>query len=407
LSIEIMDILRQDIDHLFSYNSKMQVQFRDRILGITNYGIMVAIMCYIIGYVFIYDEGYLKRENSHGVTVTTVRGDVVADGQSGDSASQYFAADDIVYPGLENGNVFVTTKIQIQHQKRGVCEDQTMQCRTVDDCSIDVGAECTSNRLCKEPSWCDEGPAQIYKLASDSAQMWVKSSIQFSKQITGNDAPAFYANEMDKPILYPAPNFNTFSVRDLLQACDPPVQFEEVSELGAAIEVQFTWNCQIDQIHGECVPQISARRVDSMFDSTSIGFGFTHAEYGVGDQDPDVRTKMSRAGIRFYFRTSGNGRAVDPSEIIFKLSTGGALIGFAPIIADVIMLNCFKLSKKYRARKYEVTEDLGDYFDQAAAGLDLRSQLEEELLQMYEDNEDDDYDDDEHEWLRRFNEDED
>lgn len=399
-----MDILRQDVDHLFSYNSKRQVQFRDRILGILNYAIQVCIMIYVIGYVFIYEKGYLKGETSHGLAVTAISGDVVADPQSGDSRKKYFSAEDIGYPSLENGNVFVTTKIKIQEQKRGVCEDRTMQCRTVDDCSKDVDAECTGNRLCKEPSWCDEGAEQVYKLPSDQTKMWVKSAVFFNNLIPGKEI--FYANTMDKPILYPAPNFNTFTVRDLLQACDPPVQFEEVSELGAAIEVQFTWNCQVDSLGG-CLPQINARRVDSLFDTEHIGFGFAHAEYGVGDQDPDVRTKYSRSGIRFYFRTTGNGRAVDPSEIIFKLSTGGALIGFAPIIADVIMLNCFKLSKKYRARKYEVTEDLGDYFEEASKGLDLKQQLQDEMMAMYEENEDDDYDDEEHEWLRRFNEDED
>lgn len=400
-----MDILKQDVDHLFSYNSKRQVQFRDRILGITNYSIMLAIMVYIIGYVFIYDEGYLKSEASYGLTVTQIRGDVVADAQIGDGGGMYFAADDMAYPGLENGNLFITTKINMQKQERGVCEDLNMQCRSNDDCSKDVGAECTSNRFCKEPAWCDVGGPQVYKLASDTTQMWVKSSIQYSKQLTMG-APIQYANEMDKPILYPAPNFNTFSVRDILQACDPPVQFEEVSELGAAIEVQFIWDCQVDHIRHYCEPKIHARRADSLFDSSSIGFSFTHAEYGVGDQDPDTRTKMSRSGIRFYFRTTGHGQAVDPSEIIFKLSTGGALIGFAPIIADVIMLNCFKLSQKYRARKYEVTEDLGDYFASACEAVDLKKELQEGFS-MQEEDEEDEYDDDEHEWLRRFQEDED
>jgi hypothetical protein len=364
-------------------------------------------MAYVIGYVFILDKGYLKSESSYGLIVTAVRGDVVADSQSGDGGKQYFSAEDITYPGLENGNIFITTKIEMQKQKRGVCEDMTLQCHTVDDCSKDVGAECTGNRFCKEPSWCDEGPKSVYKLDSDKAQMWVKSSIQFSKQLTGTHEPVLYANAMDRPILYPAPNFNTFSVRDILQACDPPVQFEEVSELGAAIEVQFIWNCQVDNTLHKCEPIIHARRVDSAFDSTTIGFGFAHAEYGVGEQDPDFRTKINRKGIRFYFRTNGNGQAVDPSEIIFKLSTGGALIGFAPIIADVIMLNCFKWSKKYRARKYEVTEDLGDYFEGAKQNMDLKQTLAAEIASMYEEDEDDEYDDEEHEWQRRFHEDED
>lgn len=403
----MLNVFNEDVDHLFSYNSKRQVQFRDRLLGVTNYAIMLAIMTYVVGYVFILDRGYLKSEASYGLIVTSVRGDVVADAQSGDDGKQYFSAEDIAYPGLENGNIFVTTKVEMQNQKRGVCEDLTMQCGSVDDCSKDVGAECTVNRFCKEPAWCDEGSRRIYKLQTDNLEMWVKSSIQFSKALTGGDEPIQYSNEMSHPILYPAPGFNTFSVRDVLQFCDPPVQYEEVSELGAAIEVQFIWNCQVDLITHKCDPVIHARRVDSLFDSETIGFNFAHAEYGVGDQDPDFRTKITRKGIRFYFRTNGNGQAVDPSEIIFKLSTGGALIGFAPIIADVIMLNCFKWSKKYRARKYEVTEDLGDYFDKKSSNVGLTEQLQAELMAMYEEDEDDEYDDEEHEWHRRFIEDDD
>ena len=34
-------------------------------------------------------------------------------------------------------------------------------------------------------------------------------------------------------------------VADLLQLCDPPVRFEEVRELGAAIEVQFVYDCKV------------------------------------------------------------------------------------------------------------------------------------------------------------------
>lgn len=377
----------------------------DRLLGITNYGIMLVIMTYIIGYVFIYDEGYLKTESSYGLAVTAVSGDVVADARIGDGGGQYFAPEDIAYPGLENGNVFITTKIVSQKQQRGVCEDQTMRCHSTEDCSKDVGAECTSNRFCKEPSWCDVDGQQVYKLATDTAQMWVKSGIQYSQKLTGGKAPKFYSNEMQKPILYPAPNFNTFTVRDILRICDPPVMFEEVSELGAAIEVQFIWNCQVDGVR-PCEPILKARRIDPLFDSQHIGFSFSHPEYGVGDQDPDTRTKFTRSGIRFYFRTVGTGKAVDPGEIIFKLSTGGALIGFAPIIADVIMLNCFKLSQKYRARKYEVTEDIGDYFE----GREQKEQSMKEMAQDLmgeEEDEDDEYDDEEHAWLRRFQEDND
>ena len=43
-------------------------------------------------------------------------------------------------------------------------------------------------------------------------------------------------------------------------------------------------------------------------------------------------------GVRFYFRTTGVGEAVEISAIIFKISTGIALLSIAPLLADLLML---------------------------------------------------------------------
>lgn len=86
----------------------------------------------------------------------------------------------------------------------------------------------------------------------------------------------------------PDPKANAYTVEELLQKCDPPVRYEEISELGAAVEVQFRyWNCPVNSKRG-CVPTVHARRVDTLFSSSQgVGFGFKRTE--VNPKNPDER----------------------------------------------------------------------------------------------------------------------
>lgn len=394
-----MELLGQDVDSLLSYHTKQQVQFRDRLLGITQYTIIAGIMAYIVGVVFIIDHGYLEFEASRGIVVTKVRGDVVASAQTGKAGdmSRLFDVQEITYPGLENGNVFIATKVTTEEQERGTCEDKALRCQSDSDCSKDVGAKCTPDRYCKEPSWCSKSKPAVYKLATDQMDIWVNSAINFQRL----DNSKFYANNMEDPVLFPEPGFNTFKVRDILGLCDPPVRFEEVSELGASIEVQIVWNCQVDSMQG-CKEEVRARRVDSMLDQEDIGFEFSHPEYDPSSPE-EKRTKVTKAGIRFFFRTFGTGSKVSLVAIIFKLSTGMSLVGFAPIVADIIMLRCFKNSNKYFARKYCETEDLDDYFQKVYSKQERVAQANAELKILQEnDDEEGYYDDEEKLWQRKM-----
>jgi hypothetical protein len=380
--------LNEDPDRLLGYHTRQQVNVMDRVLGITQYLLQFAIAMYIVVYIFIIAEGYVEVEGSIGLLSVHTFGDVVGR-SSGGQGTRFFPADEITYPGLENGNLFVATKVETMNQKRGVCEDKNMRCLSADDCSKEVDAECTENKLCKEPSWCDiekEQP-EIYKLATSDLRIWVKSAIQFVELDNGQ----VFANQMESPIMWPAADYNTFTVKDLLTLCDPPVRFEEISELGAAIEVQMVWKCNV--VSGKCETKPRARRVDTLLNAEKIGFTFTWPVYT--GKDKRMENKMS--GIRFYLRTVGTGYKVSIAEIIMKLSTGAALLGFAPIIADLMMTNCFRHSKKYEARKYVYSEDLSDYFDKLA---EMQGQ-EEVLSDDAQDAEDEQEDE---EWRRRMDE---
>lgn len=380
------EFMNQDIDETLSYHTKQQVLIQHWVLGFIENAVRFVVFVYVMFYVLWYDKGYLDSEAATGSTSTMVSGNAVATSFVGTPVTRYFEASELTYPYLENGYVFISTKISSVDQKRGVCEDESRSCATDADCSQDVGAVCSENKFCVEPSWCnDKSSAVSFKPETDMLKIWVRSTMYFLQLERLRAKRFFYSNKQDEPVMFPAPGSNTFTVRDLLLLCEPPVRYEEVAELGAAIEVQVIWKCYVDSPFG-CQPAIRARRVDSLFDYDGTGFEYAH----VHRTGPDERVKETRSGIRLYVKTVGLGYMFSFPITIFKMSTGGSLLVFAPIIADLAMLHFFKYSKRYRARKFIITPDFDFIYD----------------LQEFEPEEGDEDDDIVHEteneeWLRQ------
>lgn len=320
---------------------------------------------------FMYQHEYLAVEQAKGAVATHVVGDVVSVSR-GKPGTRYFSAEELTYPGLENGNIFVTTRHLTIKQKRDVCEDTTMPCLSDSDCTIAVGGKCTENGWCEEPAWCNVEPVpEIYKIDSKDLTIWVKSSIQFVQL----DAERIFSTEADElGGANPKLGFNTFTAEQIMMMTKPmPVRFEEVSELGAALEVQFVWNCRTDD--KMCKPEMRVKRLDTIFDPEHIGYFFNYAEY----ISEDVRVLNQLRGIRFWFRTTGVGKRLDVPTIVMKASTGMALMALAPIVADQLMIKLFANKTRFRARKYAESPDFGDYMNK----LDALREAEEALPELH------------------------
>jgi len=377
-----------DVDKLFYYDTRAEVNIQDSILGLTNSCIQIGVIAYIIFGIFISGQGFLDFEQARGAIATHVRGDAVAN-SIGKPGVRYFTAEEITYPGLENGNVFVATRQKVMRQQRGACEDLQMACTSDNDCTRSKNGTCTDNGFCHEPSWCpiDLTP-EIYELQVGDLFIWVKSAIQFVRLARDK----VYSTEENQPD--PKRGFNLFSVRDLLTLCKPvPVRFEEISELGAAIEVQFIWNCNVDR--KECEPEISARRVDVQFDPKNIGYTFNYAE----QIDENQRMLNEVHGVRFFLRTHGNARKFSMTISVMKLATSITLLSLAPIFTDLLMLNVLANKKKYMARKYEVSPDFSEHMEKIQA---LQEKKKAEARNPEADEQE--ARDREEEWQRRLNE---
>lgn len=381
---------QSDPDRQMAFDTKQQVNILDRWLGITFNCSTAGILLYIIIYVFYVERGYLEFEQARGAVVTHVNGDTIAV-STRKPATRFFTAEDLIYPGLENGNVFVTTRLSVMKQFRGICEDPKMPCSSDADCSSvgEVEGRCSDNGFCEEPAWCDAEPKpEHYQVDSGDLQIWVKNSIQFLSLKPNK----IYSTETDHP--YPELGWNTFSVKELLNRCHPmPVLYEEIAELGATIEVQLNWHCDVTQ--DQCSPILHAKRLDTIFSQEHIGFKFNYAEY-ISEQE---RVLNTASGVRLLFRASGRGRKVSIPAVVQRFSLNSGLLALAAMFADLLMLKVFRLQKKYEARKYEASPDFGDCME------DLQHKRDAELaIPIQQARDDEEYRIAEDAWKHSLNE---
>lgn len=353
-----------DWDKFFYYDTKQIVRIRDRYLGFTLYFLYGLMWTYIVFGVFIYGEGYLSYDLGRGGIATHVKGDTVATSAT-HGGKRYYSAEEITFPGLENGNVFVATRETVTKQKRGTCDHKDMHCVEDSDCSTRLGGKCSEHGYCNEPGWCTpEGEvADKYDLDTMHIEIWIKSFMHYSLLDRKANMDIF-ASGLKPPFIYstinqnhtqPEAGYNLFSVNELLRMCKPvPVRYEEIAELGAAIEVIFSWECNMHR--KDCEPVIKARRLDVLFDPEKIGFSFERADY----ISEDERMLHELRGVRIFFQTVGKGSMVDVNAFILKLATTTSLLCLAPILADLLMLNWYKEQKRYNARKYQRTQNFSE-----------------------------------------------
>lgn len=364
-----------DQDKVFSYDTRQVVRIKDRYLGCTLNVLYFGIMLYIALGVFWWGEGYLSYDQARGGIATHVKGDTVATG-TGPGGVRYYSAEDITYPGLENGRIFVATRETVTKQKRGICDDKDMPCEKDSDCTVALGGTCSEHGFCHEAGWCPiEGEEPTYyDLNTGEMQIWIKSfvhfalldrenqkdpmSAEFTSMTTGNQGMKrpFIFSTITKNHSRPERGYNLFSVNELLAMCKPvPVRFEEIAELGTTIEVVFSFACDVR--YQTCKPEMKVRRLDLLFHPERIGFSFDRADY-VSD---DERVRHHMRGVRIFIQTVGRGSMVDLNALVMKFATTTSLLCVAPIIADLLMLHCFQYAKRYRARKYDISPPMEPY----------------------------------------------
>ncbi|XP_067163164.1 P2X purinoceptor 4 isoform X1 [Apteryx mantelli] len=340
---------------LFEYDTPRIVLIRSRKVGLVNRLVQLAILAYVIGWVFLWEKGYQETDSVVSSITTKVKG-VTLTNTSSLGARIWDVADYVIPPQGENAVFVMTNVILTLNQTQGHCpelpDDKTI-CTTKEDCApgyvgthsngIQTG-KCvpynSSIKTCEIFAWCPvENDSYIPKPAflqeAENFTILVKNNIwypkfNFSKR---NILPTINSTYL-KNCIYDSqtdPFCPIFRLGKIVEAAGQ--NFQEMAVEGGVMGLQINWDCNLDRAASHCVPRYSFRRLDSKDSAHTVspGYNFSQPCDGAGKFD------------------------VIPTMI--NIGSGLALFGVATVLCDIVVLYCMKKRYYYREKKYKYVED--------------------------------------------------
>jgi len=147
----------------------------------------------------------------------------------------------------------------------------------------------------------------------------------------------------------PDPSFNNvISVKELLTMAK--TDYKTVASTGGVFQVTVFWDCLL--LSSECIPELKVSRLDPAKSGFSL-WKTHHYTTTLGKQ----RDVEEITGIRFIWKPAGTGNQIDFVSIIFYLAAGAALLPIANIVTEAVMMYVLPERKHYSSRIIEETPD--------------------------------------------------
>lgn len=346
--LETIEEVLPDIDDVFAYDTVKLVKVLDRRLGIVYTSVQIAVITYIVVFVFIIKQQYLQAEKTTGWLICRV-----LEPQYDENLMSWDVYDRITNPG-EQGAVFIPTRILVTRGQTqdGFCESFVHNCSVPVDC--DVGdehvqkKECSNGR-CMRRQWCpSEDPAaattETHLLDIEDVKLWFQTYAHFN--LFNLDVST---TDEDKAIHYPRRRANTYRLADIMRMSNlDPEQFQDN---GAVMLVNALFKCNLDA--ATCDMKVESVNVD-----TKTGYNHVvnqvYFENGVRKRDT-----YRMYGIRIMAFTTGLGSKTSFSQILLQVSSAIALLGVAEQVADAWLQYVVPERKHYIEQKIIQTEDFG------------------------------------------------
>lgn len=364
---------------IFEYDTQKIVHIQSKTVGTINRIIQLIIISYIVGFVIVYKKGYQEFDDVVGSVSTKVKGYSFANRTiAGDFPGIWDVADYTV-PPQENSASFVTTNAILTYdQAQTKCPEAISaddDCKTDKDCppmTMKVGGngvrtgKCVNSSqpavmVCEIYSWCpledDRLVSRPLLTSAENFTLFLKNNILFPKfgvsrsNILGSDLKRCRFNPTD-PILKFCPIFLLAQIVNFTNH-----KFEELNKLGASIQIQITWNCNLDFEESTCLPKYSFKRLDNnVRTNTSEGYNFRYAHY-YKIENVTKRTLVKAYGIQFIIVVQGRAGKFNVVPLMLNIGSGLALLSLASIMCDIIMLYVLKSRNFYKEKKYQNVEE--------------------------------------------------
>uniref|UniRef100_A0A3B4B0U3 Uncharacterized protein n=1 Tax=Periophthalmus magnuspinnatus TaxID=409849 RepID=A0A3B4B0U3_9GOBI len=334
---------------LLNYKTEKYVIAENRKIGILFRLYQLAVLGYIIGWVFVAKKGYQEKEEAIQTSVFTKLKGVALTNDSNKGLHLWGAEDYVIPPNGEQVFFVVTNYIETPNQRLGFCPEVNGRCTSDDDCEegetviagngIKTGVCINSTGTCEVHAWCpveySPRPQEPLLSAAENFTVYIKNFIRFPNFnfFRSNVLETAEANYL-KNCTYDSethPYCPIFHLGNLVSWTGS--DFQEMAVKGGSVGILIEWKCDLDKDYSLCNPQYSFTRLDiNINNSVTSGYNFRYAKHFKDPKGESFRTLYKVYGIRFDIMVNGQG-------------------AFA---CDMILLYMMNTSSFYRERKFEI-----------------------------------------------------
>ncbi|XP_041657552.1 P2X purinoceptor 5 [Cheilinus undulatus] len=360
---------------LLNYKTEKYVIAENRKIGILFRLYQLAVLGYIIGWVFVMKKGYQEREEAIQTSVITKLKGVTLTNSSETGLHLWSAEDYVIPPSGEQVFFIVTNYIETPNQRLGFCAESNKvpdgQCQSDDDCpegeaviagnGIKTGVCLNSTGTCEIHAWCpveySKRPTEPLLKEAENFTIYIKNFIRFPKfefsksnVLETSDDNYLKKCSFDKESNRYCP---IFRLGDLVSWTGN--DFQELAAKGGTVGILIEWDCDLDKDSSHCNPEYSFTRLDmNLNSSVTSGYNFRYARYYKDQSGGNYRDLYKVYGIRFDIMVNGQAGKFNIVPTIIAIGSGVALLGIGAFVCDMILLYMMNTSSFYRERKFEI-----------------------------------------------------
>uniref|UniRef100_A0A3Q3QT39 Uncharacterized protein n=1 Tax=Monopterus albus TaxID=43700 RepID=A0A3Q3QT39_MONAL len=327
---------------VLNYKTEKYVIAENKRIGVLFRLYQLAVLGYIIGWVFVVKKGYQEREEVLQTSVITKLKGVTLINSSEIGLHLWSAEDYVIPPNVRIYlSIFNTSKLTKSAQSCDVTNPSCLAglwkfailCYYIHTYRHFTGL-CIGNTACQHRLFCFFYREPLLSEA-ENFTVYIKNFIRFPKfEFSKSNVLDTSDGSYLKRCSYDRerhPYCPIFRVGDLVSWAGH--DFQEMAVKGGSIGIHIQWKCDLDKDYSQCNPQYSFTRLDmNLNNSVTSGYNFRYARYYKDQNGETYRTLYKVYGIRFDIMINGQG-------------------AFA---CDMILLYMMNTSSLYRERKFEI-----------------------------------------------------
>ncbi|XP_043846953.1 P2X purinoceptor 5 isoform X2 [Dromiciops gliroides] len=339
---------------LFDYKTEKYVIAKNKKVGLLYRLMQLAILAYLLGWVFLVKKGYQTVDTSiQSSVITKVKG--VAFTNTSELKERLWDVADYVIPS-QNPNIPGAVCFQDSDCPKG---EAIITGNGVKTGNCLMGGSNNSG-TCEVFAWCPveklAKPKEPLLGQAEDFTVYIKNTIRFPKfnfsksNVLQTKDRSFLKSCHYSPETLYCPIFRLGTLVHYTGN-----DFQEMASEGGVIGIQIEWDCDLDRAPSACNPQYSFSRLDNKFaeKSVSSGYNFRFAKYYQDANGVEFRTLMKVYGIRFDVLVNGKAGRFSIIPAVINVGTGVALMGAGAFFCDLVLIYLIKKSHFYRDKKYE------------------------------------------------------